>query len=226
LTGRVSGLCPARRALQGDGVPARAELTGRVSGLCPARRALQGDGVPAQAGWTGRVSSLRPARRALQGDGVPWGDVEIVANQQFEGRKEYVNAVAGYALTHPYPDGRGEASIPCLSWFISCMDTSRLRAYPKNCNLFACGVIAVRAAGLFGQALRRGSPTGLSTGERDALPQARAGGLPACQPRLQSPGGERKHPVAQGSSFRHSKQSRDPVCSEPIRKTVTFSPVA
>jgi hypothetical protein len=25
-----------------------------------------------------------------------------------------------------------------------------LRAYPKNCNLFACGVIAVRAAGLFG----------------------------------------------------------------------------
>ncbi|WP_296759800.1 hypothetical protein [Roseiflexus sp.] len=25
-----------------------------------------------------------------------------------------------------------------------------LRAYPQNCNLFACGVIAVRAAGLFG----------------------------------------------------------------------------
>ena len=25
-----------------------------------------------------------------------------------------------------------------------------IRAYPKNCDLFACGVIAVRAAGLFG----------------------------------------------------------------------------
>jgi hypothetical protein len=24
-----------------------------------------------------------------------------------------------------------------------------LRAYPQNCNIFACGVIAVRAAGLF-----------------------------------------------------------------------------
>jgi hypothetical protein len=28
--------------------------------------------------------------------------------------------------------------------------TRVLRAYPQNCNLFACGVIAVRAAGLFG----------------------------------------------------------------------------
>jgi len=31
---------------------------------------------------------------------------------------------------------------------------------------------------------RRGSPAGLSIGERDAPPEARAGGLPACQPRL------------------------------------------
>ena len=30
------------------------------------------------------------------------GNVEIVANQQFEGRKECINAVAGYALTHPF----------------------------------------------------------------------------------------------------------------------------
>jgi hypothetical protein len=30
------------------------------------------------------------------------------------------------------------------------MDKVELRAYPKNWNLFACGVIAVRAAGLFG----------------------------------------------------------------------------
>jgi hypothetical protein len=38
--------------------------------------------------------------------------------------------------------------------------------------------------------LRRESPAGLSIGERDAPPEARAGGLPACQPRLQSPGGQ------------------------------------
>jgi len=31
---------------------------------------------------------------------------------------------------------------------------------------------------------RRGSPAGLHIGERDAPPEARAGGLPACQPRL------------------------------------------
>jgi hypothetical protein len=30
------------------------------------------------------------------------------------------------------------------------MDKVELRAYPKNWNLFACGVIAVRAAGFFG----------------------------------------------------------------------------
>ena len=37
------------------------------------------------------------------------------------------------------------------SWFsVPGSRFSVLRAYPKNCNLFACGVIAVRAAGLFG----------------------------------------------------------------------------
>jgi hypothetical protein len=30
------------------------------------------------------------------------------------------------------------------------LGANTFRAYPKNCNLFACGVIAVRAAGLFG----------------------------------------------------------------------------
>jgi hypothetical protein len=43
---------------------------------------------------------------------------------------------------------RGQGDEVVISWQgFRCFT---LRAYPKNCNLFACGVIAVRAAGLFG----------------------------------------------------------------------------
>jgi hypothetical protein len=87
VTGRVSGLRPARRVLQGDGAPARAEVTGRVSGLRPARRVLQGDGAPARAEVTGRISGLRPASRALQGDGVPWGECRDCRQSAIRGKK-------------------------------------------------------------------------------------------------------------------------------------------
>jgi hypothetical protein len=54
----------------------------------------------------------------------------------------------------------------------------------------------------------RGSLAGLSIGERDAPPEARAGGLPACQPRLQSPGGLRSaaltHPAAPRAEARRA----------------------
>jgi len=54
----------------------------------------------------------------------------------------------------------------------------------------------------------RGSPAGLSIGERNAPPEARAGGLPACQPRLQSPGGLRSaaltHPAAPRAEARRA----------------------
>jgi len=50
---------------------------------------------------------------------------------------------------------RRRAKTPCRTRFVvptleTVMRPGVLRAYPKNCNLFACGVIAVRAAGLFG----------------------------------------------------------------------------
>jgi hypothetical protein len=50
---------------------------------------------------------------------------------------------------------RRRAETPCRTRFVvPTLETVTrpgvLRAYPKNCNLFACGVIAVRAAGLFG----------------------------------------------------------------------------
>jgi hypothetical protein len=55
--------------------------------------------------------------------------------------------------------------------------------------------------------LRRESPAGLSIGERNAPPEARAGGLPACQPRLQ-PGGLRSaaltHPAAPRAEARQA----------------------
>jgi hypothetical protein len=52
-------------------------------------------------------------------------------------------------------DARRRAETPCRTRFVvptlaTVMRPGVLRAYPKNCNLFACGVIAVRAAGLFG----------------------------------------------------------------------------
>ena len=55
----------------------------------------------------------------------------------------------------------------------------------------------------------RGSPAGLSIGERNAPPEARAGGLPACQPRLQSPGGTLRsaaltHPAAPRAEARRA----------------------
>ena len=54
----------------------------------------------------------------------------------------------------------------------------------------------------------RGSLAGLSIGERDAPPEARAGGLPACQPRLQSPGGLKSaaltHPAAPRAEARRA----------------------
>ncbi len=53
-----------------------------------------------------------------------------------------------YRLTvlTPFPSlqAPGSRFLLLSLWF------SVLRAYPKNCNLFACGVIALRAAGLFG----------------------------------------------------------------------------
>ena len=55
---------------------------------------------------------------------------------------------------------------------------------------------------------RRGSPAVSSIGKRDAPPEARAGGLPACQPRLQSPGGLRSaaltHPAAPRAEARRA----------------------
>jgi hypothetical protein len=58
---------------------------------------------------------------------------------------------------------------------------------------------------------RRGSPAGSSIGKRDAPPEARAGGLPACQPRLQSPGSLRSaaltHPAAPGVKARRARLS-------------------
>jgi hypothetical protein len=50
---------------------------------------------------------------------------------------------------------RRRAETPCRTRFVvptleTVMRPGVLRAYPQNWNLFACGVIAVRAAGLFG----------------------------------------------------------------------------
>jgi hypothetical protein len=51
-------------------------------------------------------------------------------------------------------DFSGERKHPVAPFVVPTLATVMrpgvLRAYLKNCNLFACGVIAVRAAGLFG----------------------------------------------------------------------------